>query len=172
MRLIVLTSVGAAFALLPAAPAAARPGDLPIAGDSRGSSLIGGLRPRVNASRAAAVREFGADYRQGAECQFAWPRIGLTVKMANFGVGDPCGFAQVAYVAGTNSQRWRTSRGLRVGDSFARLRSLYPQATRRGTVWRLVRGYFPGIGAFSVVSARTSVGRVSQLRIWIGGAGE
>lgn len=130
------------------------------------------MRPRANASSEAALRAFGPNYYVGNNCRFYWRGIGLTIVMANFGGGDPCASAQIGYMAGPLSRRWRTSRGLRIGHSYATLRRLYPGATRQGAYWWLVRGYFPGIGPFSVVSARVSAGRVAQFRVWIGGAGE
>lgn len=131
------------------------------------------MRPQVNATREAALRAFGADPYKGRNCRFIWSQLGLTILMENLGAsGGPCAFAQVAYIAGPRATRWRTTRGLRIGSTLSTLRRLYPAATRHGGYWWIVRGYFPGLGPFPVVSARVSDGRVVQLRVWIGGAGE
>jgi hypothetical protein len=164
---------GLAALLFCARPATAAPGDLVIAGNNRGVTALGAMRPQANATSDAAIRAFGTDYYLGRDCRFVWSQFGLTILMENFGgSNDPCAFAQVAYISGPRAGRWRTTRGLRIGNSYSTLRRLYPATTRHGSYWWLVRGYFPGIGPFSVISARITAGRVAQFRVWIGGAGE
>jgi hypothetical protein len=41
------------------------------------------------------------------------------------------------YGAEISSRQWRTDRGLRVGESVARLRTLYPRASRHRASWWL-----------------------------------
>jgi hypothetical protein len=171
--LVAAVALVLAAGLSAAAPAAAAPADLVVAGDGRGATAVGPLRPRLDATRAAAIRAFGPAYAVGRQCRYAWRGLGLTVLMENLGAtGGPCAYAQVAYVSGANAGRWRTARGLRVGMSLPVLRRLYPAATRHGTYWWVVRGFLPGVGPYGVISARVVGGRVVALRVWIGGAGE
>jgi hypothetical protein len=170
-RLPLLT--GVVVMLVCACPATAAPGDLVIAGNDRGVTTLGAMRPQLGATRGAAIRAFGTNYYVGRNCRFVWPQLGLTILMEHLGgSNEPCAFAQVAYISGPRSGRWRTTRGLRIGNTNATLRRLYPAATLHGTYWWLVRRNFPGIGLVSVISARVTTGRVAQLRVWIGGAGE
>jgi hypothetical protein len=64
-------------------------------------------------------------------CLVTWPRIGLTV---NFGlVGndsrDRCKAGAALVVTITSRGPWKTTAGLRIGDSVAQLQRLYPRAT-------------------------------------------
>lgn len=101
--------------------------------------------------------------------------VGLRMVFANFGGLDPCspegGLADLAVMRGA---RWRTSRGLRIGDPVSRLHRLYPTATARGGLWWLVTGYTPiGEGGYyPVLAAAVGRGRVRALRAGIGAAGD
>ena len=80
----------------------------------------------------------------------------MTVDLVTFG-GVPAGkdvctapaAAPVNWVRVTGKQ-WVTARGLRVGDSLARLRRLYPHAPRNP------RGSWPRPNAYWLVSKRTA----------------
>ncbi len=149
---------------------------LTIVANRSGLVSLGGFRPRRDARRARVDAAFGfpAREREGGTCKLRWPDLGLRVDMANFGLGDRCndGFAQRAVIAGpAGRRRWRTERGLRVGDSLARLRRLYPAASRHGRSWWVVPGRFIGY-RIGIVSAIVSGGRVTALKVWIGGAGD
>lgn len=41
---------------------------------------------------------------------------------------DPCGAAAKHVLTTASDRRWRTSKGLRIGDPVSRLRTLYPRA--------------------------------------------
>jgi hypothetical protein len=161
------------LALLSAAPAAAAPSDLLIANHGYGVTVLGPMRPRVDAKMATAIRLFGADFLAPAGCRFIWPAIGLMARGANFGRGDPCEFVQYVTITGLRSHRWRTVRGLRVGNSLGRLRALYPRTTHHGLNWTLTRARSPFTRrASAVIWAIIRGGRVVALRAWVGGAGE
>jgi hypothetical protein len=85
-----------------------------------------------------------------------WNSLGVAVDLVTFG-GLPRGedvctapaLAPVNWVRVTGS-RWLTARGLRVGDTIAELRRLYPHAPRNP------RGTWPRPNAYWLVSKRTA----------------
>ena len=161
------------LAVLSAAPAAAAPGDLVIANRGYGVTVLGPMRPRVDAKLATAIRLFGADFLAPVGCRFIWPAIGLTVRGANFAQGDPCEFVQYVTITGPRSHRWRTVRGLRVGNTLGRLRALYPGSTHHGLNWTLTAARSPFTHRSSaVIWAVVRAGRVLALRAWVDGAGD
>jgi len=81
-----------------------------------------------------------------------WRRLRLRMVFGTYGpipAGGPCAAAGriVLDSAFASGRRWRTRRGLRVGDSLTTLRGLYPHAYRR----RFVRGLRPLDGWWLVV---------------------
>jgi hypothetical protein len=85
-----------------------------------------------------AVKVFGMPSSRGTDypgesnlCRVRWQRLGLEMGYAHSSP-NPCALKKVRaaawYGATIYSRRWRTERGLRVGDSVARLRRLYPKA--------------------------------------------
>ena len=128
------------------------------------------------------VKAFGVPASRRADgelgCTVRWPRAGLIIGFGNLSgqpenpCADEVAKPQIAYLTGVG--RWRTTRGLRIGDSLARLRALYPKAYPLAFHWRLVVTPYP-VGAFgrrAVLSAYLTRGRVSTFRAWIGAAGE
>jgi hypothetical protein len=108
-------------------------------------------------------------------CLVTWRRLGLKIQFESFGIASDCndGRAQAAVVKGHRGRvSWRTQRGLRVGDSFAKLTRLYPNARRRPGARVIVYQKDPAIGDGSIVTAVLRGGRVASLRLWLGGAGE
>jgi hypothetical protein len=83
---------------------------------------------------AAAVASFGesnSSRRDGNLCHTRWVKLGLEIDFVN--VMGRCSVKLLRksglwYGASATSRRWKTDRGLRVGDSLERLRSLYPKA--------------------------------------------
>jgi len=68
---------------------------------------------------------------------------------------------------------WRTSRGLQVGGTIARLHALYPQATLHKDGWWLVtRANDPLWGTFGELVAGVHNGRVSYLRLVLHAEGD
>jgi hypothetical protein len=82
---------------------------------------------------ARAVQVFGKPSSWGLRwnlCVVRWRRLGLDLE---FRVDGSCSPPKLRGLAGwcgatVHTARWRTKEGLRVGDSEARLRSLYPRA--------------------------------------------
>lgn len=72
-------------------------------------------------------------------CRIAWPRRGLTLVYAATGGRDPCRAGNaVGVLAGKRG--FASADGLRVGDSLARLRRLYPAAESRPDGWWALAG--------------------------------
>src|SRR5215208_3288543 len=100
----------------------------------QGDHVVGGLR-MARGTATQAVTRYGAPTlkrAQGQSCLVTWRPLGLAISFLSF-EGQPCtkGVAVVATV--TNRGRWRTALGLRVGDTVARLRTLFPHAVRHTT---------------------------------------
>lgn len=116
--------------------------------------------------------------RGQSSCAVTWPRIGLTVEFGLIGSDrrDPCKAGGAFVVTVTARAAWRTAVGLRVGDPVARLRRLYPSASRRADVagragfWLVTRRLCRevGGGAYPGLFARVSGGRVSALVATVG----
>jgi hypothetical protein len=141
----------------------------------QGDHKIGGYAVKADGSLRGAVREFGAPSSrrrrfQATACDVRWRDLGLRIEFYNLGGTDACSGAGRFLRATITSRRWRTAKGLRVGDSVARLRRLYPRATFRrdrfyGAGWWLVTrvsrvgttSRYPGL------QARVRSGRVSAL---------
>jgi hypothetical protein len=138
---------------------------------------------------AAAIRAFGPPdlpcklrkATNGANLPNAsrvvWRRLGLTIDFVTYGGfrgGHACSEPGSVYVDGVviTSPRWRTVRGLRVGDPLSKLRRLYPTALPRRGSWQIVVDHSPiGTGGLHpVFAAKTQGGRVSSFLFSIGAA--
>jgi len=166
-----------------------KPMRLVLSARASGVTGVGPFRPRSNATLGAAIRALGEptslkSQERGSVCRVGWRPLGLTVMFVNFGLNDSCepsdGFAQTLVIRGDRGRQWRTSKGLRIGQSTRQIRRRHPSAVRRGSrAWRVVTGRSfiggtcGGRGCpYSLVSASTSGGRVTELRAFIGGAGD
>src|SRR5688500_11197912 len=69
-------------------------------------------------------------------CRIEWRALKLRATFANFGLGDPCG-AETGrlQVATVRSRRFRTRRGLRVGDPSSAIAEKHPRARFRRNRW-------------------------------------
>ena len=108
-------------------------------------------------------------------CKVSWARLGLEIQFTSFGGATSCAdsLAQSAVVRGAAGRRaWRTQRGLRVGDSFRKLRRLYPNAKRKPSARVIVYQRNPQLGDGTIVTAVIRDRRVASLRLWLGGAGD
>jgi hypothetical protein len=139
-----------------------------------GDRSVGGVRI-ARADLADASARFGAPSatrRDGAAiCRASWRRLGLTLAFLDLSGGNACRTGILVRATMTSRGAWRTSKGLRKGDSVARLRRLYPQASYRRHIvpwtgyWLVTRracelgGYEPYPGLL----ARVRDGRVSAL---------
>ena len=146
--------------------------------DSFGRVLaIGDFKPSRDPTLGAAVDAYGVpSFKRRVSslgCRVGWNGPGVKVLFASLGAGGACdrGRAQTARAFG---DRWRTAKGLRVGQPLARLRSLYPSATRHGQVWWLVTG-LSQIGAphrYPVLAAAVRGGTVQSFSLKILAAGD
>jgi hypothetical protein len=166
LRLALLLLVATAAA----GPAQAAPAPYVIHGDTS----VAGLRI-ARTQLADARARFGAPSAtrraHGVECVATWPRLGLTLAFLELSGGDPCRAGALVRATVTDRGRWRTAKGLRKGDSVARLRRLYPAARYRRHIaawtgyWLVTRRAcelgnfepFPGL------LARVRAGRVTAL---------
>lgn len=177
-----------------------RTGSWVVASDGARTSVAGflvqrgGALPDVTLRRA--IRAWGPPSRLGrpgggrrASCTARWTRPAVVVDLANFGLAPPGQSACTPRLGKTQQvrttgARWRTDRGLRVGDGQARIRDLYPRAVRRsfptlGRLWLLFPRETVCIGVcdtptvlVSPVLVDTRAGRVAGFRLLVGGAGE
>ena len=164
----VLVLLLAAAATASAASAAPAPyvlhGDTSVAGLRIGRADLADARVRFGAP-STTRRE------QGVACVAAWPRIGLTLSFLDLSGGNPCATGGLIRATVTSRGTWRTSKGLRKGDSVARLRQLYPGARYRRHIhawtgyWLVTRRAceLGGFEPFPGLLARVRDGRVTAL---------
>jgi len=102
-------------------------------------TVVGGVRVLAKLDRATTVlgTASATQHVNDFNCRAIWRSIGLTLEFLDLGARDPCGAGRMV-TAVVTSRKWRTSRGLRVGDSVARLRHVYPRARH------LMRPPYPG----------------------------
>jgi hypothetical protein len=166
-RLAVLLALGAAAFSAATATAAVTPYVV------QGDTSVGGVRI-ARADLADARARFGATSaarRDGPSCIASWRRLGLTLAFLDLSGGNPCRAGILVRATITSRGAWRTGKGLRKGDSVARLRRLYPHASYRRHIapwtgyWLVTRracelgGYEP----FPGLLARVRNGRVAAL---------
>ena len=142
-------------------------------------TYLGGWHVRAHAEFPHAVRALGTpSHVKNPDipgCLATWARLGLRIQFESFGIAHGCneGKAQAAVVKGQRGRvSWRTQRGLRVGDSFAKLKRLYPDARRKPGARVIVYQDEPAIGDGSIITALIRHQRVASFRLWLGGAGE
>jgi hypothetical protein len=141
-------------------------------------TYLGGWHVRAHPGYGKAVFALGEPSSvssDGVPCTAYWNRLGLRILSTSFGGVTSCGeaSAQRAVVKGPAGRRaWRTQRGLRVGDRFARLRRLYPNARRKPGARVVVYQEDPFIGDGSIITALIRHRRVASLQLWLGGAGD
>lgn len=136
-----------------------------------GDRIVGGVRMGVTLGRARAVLGAPDTMRRLSkyECRAAWRTRDLSLLFLDLSNAAPC--VQGGLIRATaSSAKWRTARGLRVGDPVARLRKLYHAATHPSTSYSPYRGWWlitrhacstVGGQAYPGLLARTARGRVS-----------
>lgn len=134
---------------------------------------IGGFPRDGTVKRAIAVFGTPASREpQFARCTLTWPRFG--VMMNTFHTPprvpdpstDPCGPNGRHVRTTVTDRRWRTSAGLKIGDTLGRMRGLYPRARKDAPGrWRLTTRMFAGL-PFPGLEARIRNGRVVSLTVY------
>jgi hypothetical protein len=182
-RPAVLGAAALALGAAVAPAASAEPFTLEATGSnaSRGKvRAIGDFKPQRDPTLGAAISVFGQPTRivrtSNASCRVLYSAIGLRFMFVNLGGGGPC---DPAFTKAQNVRafgpRWRTGKGLQIGDRLRRLRSIYPRATRHGRSWWLIKGInIFGIGGnpYPVLRATMKNGRVHSFALSVGAAGE
>ena len=115
--------------------------DLRVLVSPNGAARLAGWAPRRTAL-ADGIATLGAPSKitpSGRVCLVRWEALGAATLVS--GGGDPCtaGTAKMLWsrLGGTG---WHTDRGLKPGDTLARLRALYPRARATAGRWNLVTG--------------------------------
>ena len=139
----------------------------------QGDRTAGGIRI-ARSTPADVKRLFGAPTTSRVTsprtCGQSWKGARLTITFFTF-EDRPCVRGVALIVTVTGRAAWRTALGLRVGDSAARLRSLYPRARLRTGFagetgyWLLTRQACAEVGSgdYPGLLARMRNGRVSAL---------
>jgi hypothetical protein len=163
-RVIVIALVWTAAASFVVTPSAAPTPSFVITGDR---SIAGFPR---DGKVARAVTLFGQPQRREQlgydSCVLVWPVWGITMNVAYTNVPQNACSADAKHKQTTvTGRRWRTSAGLRIGDTLSRLRQLYPKALRDkpGTWWLTTRS-FAGL-AFPGLEAKLIKGRVASFTV-------
>ena len=182
MRLSCRGVLAWAVLLAAAGPASAAQFTINVRGsaDSFGRVLaIGDFKPARDPTLGAAIDAYGEpSFRRRPSpesCKVGWHALGVKILFVNLGGGGACnpnlGRSQTARAFG---DRWRTARGLGVGQRLARMRRLYPSATRHGRSWWLVTAVSL-VGdphRYPVLAATVRGGTVRSFRLQIGAAGD
>ena len=165
--LLALAAIVAALAL--AGTALAAPPQLVIVGDTS----IAGFRVKRDGTLEGAIAALGTPTARRstsrASCRIAWTNLGVWMGFYNLGGRDACsrryGYFSYAVIV---TRRWRTSKGLSIGDSRAKLRRLFPNARYHKRPfkgwWLVVRPSPFGVGGtYPGLLARLGDGRVVRL---------
>jgi hypothetical protein len=140
----------------------------------RGDTHVAGLAI-ARSTPADAKRRFGppTTVRRSPpySCVLTWRNIGVTLRYIDFGGGGACKHGALLAATIVSRTRWRTSVGLRVGDSTVRLRKLYPRARiRRASpqwsgYWLITRRACVEVGRapYPGLLARVHSGRVTAI---------
>jgi len=162
--------VAAAVATVAAAVAAPAPTRV-----IQGDRVVGGLRV-AQATLADARAKLGTPTTtrsRGVSCVVTWRGLGARLEFLDF-EGQGCARGVVVVATVTSRSAWRTSLGLRVGDSTTRLRRLFPRASFHSGApagyWLVTRRRCAeaGGGAFPGLLARVRAGRVTALVVTAG----
>jgi hypothetical protein len=162
--LTVIAALAAATVLAASAPAP----EIVIQGDYK----LGSYAVKRDGTLRGAIAAFGAPTRvrqtSRLSCGASWRALSLAITFYNLGGSNPCEprFGRFGR-ATTTGKQWRTSKGLRVGDSLGRLRALYPRAEAHGAWrWLVVRTSPFGLGGrYAGLAAKLTRGRVSAFLV-------
>lgn len=156
------------------------------------TQTIGRWRTGATPTFATAVMKFGPVTRctrlrkLPAFAVAEWRQLGLRMVFGSYGPGGarPCRARRAVFLdnARAYGKQWQTGLGLKIGDSVAKLRRLYPRATlrtyRRGVApvrgwWLVVRtSRVPDFHHVPALLATAHGGRVSGLVVNVHGQGD
>lgn len=110
-------------------------------------------------------------------CTRGWRTLGLRILFTTFGGGSACKdtFAQSGSIQGNGGrQRWRTTRGLRIGDPVATVDRLYPGAIKHRNARVIAYNLHSpvGTGRLDIITAQLARNHVSSFKLWFGVAGD
>lgn len=143
----------------------------------QGDAKIGGYSVKASGTLEGAIKEFGrpTTLRRGrrmgrpvASCVARWRPLGVRITFYNLAAQDPCepqyGYFYEAVVTG---KKWRTAKGLRIGDPARRLWFLYsPRRFTGSWAWLLARYTRLGEnGYYAAVEGKVLRGRVTAFRV-------
>lgn len=185
MRLFAAIIAGSALLLATAmATATATAAPRTISWSNGKVTSIGALKITRQATIGAAARAFGRPSSRRLNwlelCVVDWRSIGLRGYFDTLDLTpshlDDCspgvGKLQSVTIRGAG---FRTQRGLKVGDSVARMRELHPGVRLRGSAWWLADAPHPygrSGERMAIVLAKTQRRRVVNFEVWVGAAEE
>lgn len=151
-----------ALVLVPAA--AAKPSFL-IVGDVN----VGGF-PRTGTVKQA-IQVFGQPIPAEPAydtCTLQWPSYGVTMNsFYTNGALNPCGPSGKNKSVTVTGHGWHTSKGLKMGDPLAKMRKLYPRATKESAgLWQLTNRPFAGLPFPGLEAKLNKKGRVVALTVY------
>lgn len=157
--------VAVVLAVLVAVPAALGKTDYVIKGDVS----VGGFPRDGTVQQAIAV--FGRPTTRELvgfdTCTLSWRAHGVVMKTYyTLGTLDPCGPSGRHASTTVTTKRWKTSKGLDIGDPLRELRKLYPKAQKDAPgKWRLTTKPFAGI-PYPGLEATVTNGRVVAFTVY------
>ena len=158
---IVIVIIGLALFV----PAASAKTDYVIVRDES----VGGF-PRTGTVREA-IQVFGTpttrENQQYDECKLSWRAHGVVMQTYyTNGALDPCGPEGQHKSSTVSDRRWRTSKGLEIGEALSELRKLYPRAQKETPGrWRLTTRPFAGL-PYPGLAASVKNGRVLSFTVY------
>ena len=177
-------AIAAAALLLATATATATAAPRTIKWANGKVTSIGALKITAQATIVRATRAFGRPSSKRLNwlglCVVDWASIGLRGYFDNLDlISDDltncsAGVGKLQSVT-IRGAEFRTQRGLKVGDSVARMRELHPDVRLRGSAWWLASAPHP-YGRpgerMAIVLANTQRRRVVNFVVWVGAAEE
>jgi hypothetical protein len=140
-----------------------------------------GAITRFGTPQTCVLRPFSERQKPASNySRVRWTTLGLSAEFITYGLipdgGDACSkphSVQLSTVTVTGT-RWQTDRGLKVGDTVARLQQLYPTALPHGhSFWIVTRKNVVGsVSTVPVFSATVAHGRVGGFVLSIGAQGD
>jgi hypothetical protein len=145
----------------------------------QGNTQIGSFNLRLDPTLQGATEAFGAPTRVAKKrpiswniCQARWPEHGLTITFYNLGGQDSCEPQYGRFASATlTDRRWRTAKGLRIGDTFQKLTRMYAPRYWKGewaTLLSEIRRAdcsLPRGCLYRILEAKVMNGRVVAFRV-------